>query len=150
VHPAKTEVRFRNSDAIFRVVQRTVRRTLIDHAPIPHLQPSTPASAWQPSFDAHEIAPSQLARLEQLRSLQPVKSAVDQGTVEQGSGIGDQGFAQAAGAETSAVVGGLSSAVEPPATNYQPPPTNYQLPPLRVIGQIGAMYVITKGRTGCT
>ena len=54
VHPAKTEVRFRNNDAIFRVVQRAVRRTLIDHAPIPQVQPSTPVSAWQPAFDTHE------------------------------------------------------------------------------------------------
>ncbi len=69
VHPAKTEVRFRNSDVIFRVVQRAVRRTLIDHAPIPQVQPSTPVSAWQPSFDTHEVPSSQLARLEQLRSL---------------------------------------------------------------------------------
>ncbi|HTP07717.1 MAG TPA: DNA mismatch repair endonuclease MutL [Anaerolineae bacterium] len=129
VHPAKTEVRFRSSDAIFRAVQRTVRRTLIEHAPIPQVQPSTPTPAWQPSFDTHE-APSQLARLEQLRSLQSVQS-----TSNQGSGIGDQG------SETFAVVSGPSSVVELPAANYQ-------LPPLRVIGQIGAMYVIAEGPDG--
>jgi DNA mismatch repair protein MutL len=135
VHPAKTEVRFRSSDAIFRVVQRTVRRTLIDHAPIPQVQPSTPISAWQPSFDTHE-ATSQLARLEQLRSLQPVQSAVDRG-----SGIEDHGLVQVARPETPIAVGGPSSVVEPPVTNNQ-------LPPLRVIGQIGAMYVITEGPDG--
>jgi DNA mismatch repair protein MutL len=135
VHPAKTEVRFRSSDAIFRVVQRTVRRTLIDHAPIPQVQPSTPASAWQPSFDTHE-APSQLARLEQLRSLQPVQSSVNQG-----SGIGDQGTGQAASS-------GQQEFDKLPAANSQPLATNYQLPPLRVIGQIGAMYVIAEGPDG--
>jgi len=136
VHPAKTEVRFRSSDAIFRVVQRSVRRTLIDHAPIPQVQPSTPASTWQPSFDTHEAPSSHLARLEQLRSLQPVQSSVDRG-----SGIGDQGFAQVRGPETPTVVGGPSSEVEPPVANNQ-------LPPLRVIGQIGALYVIAEGPDG--
>jgi DNA mismatch repair protein MutL len=135
VHPAKTEVRFRSSDAIFRVVQRTVRRTLIDHAPIPQVQPSTPISAWQPSFDTH-AAPSQLARLEQLRSLQPVQSASDQR-----SGIGEQGS------------GPVTSSVQPasyqlPTANDQQPTLNYQLPPLRVIGQIGALYVIAEGPDG--
>jgi DNA mismatch repair protein MutL len=141
VHPAKTEVRFRNSDAIFRVVQRTVRRTLIDHAPIPQVQPSTPVSTWQPSFDTHEVPSSHLARLEQLRSLQPVKSSVDQRSVDQGSGIGDQGFAQVVRSEASTLASDLSATVEPPATSYQ-------LPPLRVIGQIGAMYVIAEGPDG--
>ena len=75
VHPAKTEVRFRNNDAIFRVVQRAVRRTLIDHAPIPQVQPSTPVSAWQPAFDTHEDGAA--ARLEKLRALQPVERTVD-------------------------------------------------------------------------
>jgi DNA mismatch repair protein MutL len=140
VHPAKTEVRFRNSDAIFRVVQRTVRRTLIDHAPIPQVQPSTPVSAWQPSFDTHE-APSQLARLEQLRSLQAVQSTVNHGSGigEQGAGIGVQGVTQER--ETSIAVDGLSSVLTPPIISYQ-------LPPLRVIGQIGAMYVIAEGPDG--
>jgi DNA mismatch repair protein MutL len=135
VHPAKTEVRFRSSDAIFRVVQRAVRRTLIDHAPIPQVQPSTPISAWQPSFDTH-AAPSQLARLEQLRSLQPVQSASDQR-----SGIGEHGS------------GPVTSSVQPvpyqlPTANDQQPTLNYQLPPLRVIGQIGALYVIAEGPDG--
>jgi len=113
-----------------------VRRTLIDHAPIPQVQPSTPASTWQPSFDTYEAPSSHLARLEQLRSLQPVQSSVDRG-----SGIGDQGFAQVRGPETPTVVGGPSSEVEPPVANNQ-------LPPLRVIGQIGALYVIAEGPDG--
>jgi DNA mismatch repair protein MutL len=136
VHPAKTEVRFRSSDAIFRAVQRTVRRTLIDHAPIPQVQPSTPTSAWQPSFDTHE-ALSQLARLEQLRSLQPVQTTVDRGSVNQET-------VQDAGSKKQEATAGDQLLT----TNNQLPTTNYQLPPLRVIGQIGAMYVIAEGPDG--
>jgi DNA mismatch repair protein MutL len=127
VHPAKTEVRFRNNDAIFRVVQRAVRRTLIDHAPIPQVQPSTPVSAWQPTFDTHED--SAAARLEKLRSLQPVERTVSS-------------------AQPSAVSNQPAASSQPLATNDQPLTTNYQLPPLRVIGQIGAMYIITEGPEG--
>ncbi|HSD82415.1 MAG TPA: DNA mismatch repair endonuclease MutL [Anaerolineae bacterium] len=133
VHPAKTEVRFRNSDAIFRVVQRTVRRTLVDHAPIPQVQPSTPVSAWQPAFDTHDLPSSQLARLEQLRSLQPVERDQSSVVSSQLSANGDQP---------------LSASSQLPTASSQLPTAIYQLPPLRVIGQIGATYVITEGPDG--
>ncbi len=147
VHPAKTEVRFRNSDMIFHTVQRTVRRTLLEHAPVPQVQPSTPVSAWQPVFDTH-TAPSQIARLEHLRSLQPVQSSTEQKSANQRSEIGDQRSGQATETEAPAVVGSLSSEVEPPTADSQLPITHYQLPPLRVIGQIGATYLIAEGPDG--
>jgi DNA mismatch repair protein MutL len=50
VHPAKAEVRFKNSDQVFRGVQRAVRRALLAYSPIPsignHLY-------WQHSQDTH-------------------------------------------------------------------------------------------------
>ncbi len=139
VHPAKTEVRFRNNDAIFRVVQRAVRRTLIDHAPIPQVQPSTPVSAWQPAFDTH--ADSAAARLEKLRALQPVEHEARSRMQDMPSQERDQS------AEDSAFRIPPSE-IARPATSDQPFAASNQLPPLRVIGQIGAMYIITEGPEG--
>jgi DNA mismatch repair protein MutL len=136
VHPAKTEVRFRNNDVIFRVVQRAVRRTLIDHAPIPQVQPSMPVSAWQPAFDTH--ADSAAIRLEKLRALQPVQQ--DSRSEKQESGFDYEPLSTSSQQPTATN--------QPPAASNQPLTTNYQLPPLRVIGQIGAMYIITEGPEG--
>jgi len=44
VHPAKTEVRFRRPDMVFGAVQKTVRRTLLAHLPVPEIRP---APTWE-------------------------------------------------------------------------------------------------------
>ncbi len=44
VHPAKSEIKFRRRDVVFRAVQRAVRNALLLHAPIPNVTAS--ASGW--------------------------------------------------------------------------------------------------------
>jgi len=51
VHPAKAEVRFREQDVVFSVVQRVVRSTLLGQAPAPSigLSTSSAAGSWENS-----------------------------------------------------------------------------------------------------
>ena len=48
VHPAKAEIRLRDSRQVFEQVQRSVRRALLSYAPMPQ---APVASTWQPSLD---------------------------------------------------------------------------------------------------
>ncbi|MDH7488259.1 MAG: DNA mismatch repair endonuclease MutL [Anaerolineae bacterium] len=43
VHPAKSEVRFRNPSLVFSKTQRAVRRVLVAHAPVPEMHMPQPA-----------------------------------------------------------------------------------------------------------
>ena len=63
VHPAKTEVRFRRANTVFGAVQRTVRRALIDQAPVPgasHFN-SFGASDWPSHGDKQAYPRGELA-----------------------------------------------------------------------------------------
>ncbi len=48
VHPAKTEIKFRDDGTVFAAVQRAVRRTLVQQAPVPQIEEV--ATAHRPSI----------------------------------------------------------------------------------------------------
>jgi len=53
VHPAKTEVRFKNENQVFALVQKNVRQTLVQYAPVPNVSAPTPTTinkSSDPSF----------------------------------------------------------------------------------------------------
>ena len=53
VHPAKTEVRFKNENQVFTLVQKNVRQTLVQYAPVPNVSTPTPTTinkSSDPSF----------------------------------------------------------------------------------------------------
>ena len=120
VHPAKAEVRFRNSDKAFSLVQRATRRALLAYAPVPQVAPQ---NLWGSASS-------------QPRTIDPVWSL----------------------AHHELGVDSRESTVIPPGT---PPLTTDDsrlttpetlphsgVPLLRLIGQIGATYLVAEGPDG--
>ena len=126
VHPAKAEVRFRYADAAFSAVERTVRKTLTANAPIPH------------------FAPRQWSLGGEERSNQPPFSS-DWGAFAAAgqSPSTTQPPTFAAGPEQPI----LSDLAGPLPPGQQPLPAS-DVPLLRVIGQVGAAYIVAEGPDG--
>ena len=122
VHPAKAEVRFRSPDKAFSFVQRSTRRALLAYAPIPQLAPQ---NLWG--------APSQPAQFDPAWSLahdfENQKQDLDGGMQPVGIDL------------------------QSPTFNPQSSILNQQssipsVPLLRLIGQIGATYLVAEGPDG--
>jgi DNA mismatch repair protein MutL len=143
VHPAKTQVRFRDGDAIFRAVQRAIRHTLLDQTGVPQMQSASnpkDGTNWPGAWPT----PEQVLRHAQLRALgkqtsqhtAPSPPRATQFTLDQElSQAGTQGKDAA------------SHAVAPSSPTAAPS-SPHQVPPLRVVGQLGLTYMIAEGPKG--
>jgi DNA mismatch repair protein MutL len=138
VHPTKIEVRFRNSNKVFGAVQKAVRSTLIEESPVrsmgtwavPRQTPAAPG--WSGELDEN-------AFVRRHNDPQP----------EFGFNWAPPAVRPDAG-ETATSASSAQSVYQPiPAT--QPPTADLgggKLPIMRVVGQIGAAYIITEGPDG--
>jgi len=119
VHPAKAEVRFRDQDKVFSFVQRSVRKALLAYSPVPNVAPSL--------WGATRTVPSE----------------------ERSSSVGlDWAIAhdEPMGSDQLPVkneeVGGQHSALGTGQQSFE------RVPLLRLVGQIGATYLVAEGPDG--
>ncbi len=124
VHPAKAEVRFRTPDRIFGFVLRSTRRALLAYAPVPQMPPQNLWGTADPGLAPNpEHGSSNLEGRPQM----------------------DPGWFLAHEAPTSGTSPALATDNVQPVT--QPLAFN-KVPLLRLIGQIGATYLVAEGPDG--
>ena len=137
VHPTKAEVRFRAPDAIFSAVQRAVRGTVVGQSPAPSVQgghfTSGPAEGWQ-------------ERRETLLKLgrRPAAYQPDLGLDLHEPGQHGGQVPTQPGALLGSDVPDDVVLPEGPGRPSQP----RTLPMLRVLGQVGATYIVAEGPAG--
>ncbi|HML20196.1 MAG TPA: DNA mismatch repair endonuclease MutL [Aggregatilinea sp.] len=140
VHPTKAEVRFRAPEAVFSAVQRAVRRAVVDQAPVPPIGGDpyqNVEEGWRPAPQnrpdprpLRTMVPGEEQLRMELRSLDPGRFAHQRADYPM-----------------------------PTRPQPQPKPTEIPdsvgrparprtLPILRVIGQVGAMYIVAEGPAG--
>jgi len=125
VHPAKAEVRFRDQERIFSFVQRSVRKALLAYSPVPNVAPTL----WGTARTA--FAPS-----ESRSSVRLDWAIAHDEPVAESRGQSPETGEQLSASSTKNVVGsGQQSTFE-------------RIPLLRLIGQIGATYLVAEGPDG--
>ncbi|HZW03558.1 MAG TPA: DNA mismatch repair endonuclease MutL [Anaerolineaceae bacterium] len=112
VHPAKAEVRFRNPDRVFTMVQRGVKRALLAYSPVPELnRPTWTTLPWGDAPRSIDLA--------------------------WGNTVSDTEPADLPEGE----------AEETPAGDTPELPSG-QIPLLRLVGQVGAKFLVAEGPDG--
>ncbi|MGB8644743.1 MAG: DNA mismatch repair endonuclease MutL [Anaerolineae bacterium] len=132
VHPTKQQVRFREPGDVYTMVQRTVRRALTAHTPIPVLGTNT--AGRPPATDGdHRESPWDQPRPEGV-PLGPTANS------DRKESSWDQPLTATAGSP-------LETSSQPSLpTVHAPLPA--AVPMLRVIGQIASTYIIAEGPDG--
>ncbi len=134
VHPTKAEVRFRSAEAVFSAVQRAIRHAIAGQAPVP----SVNLRADEGEGFGRSLGAWGAVRVpESDRQLDLGMNVFDAGRRSQQIGERSQ-FAGPVYPAMPAIGNTLDGAPASPRT----------LPPLRVLGQVGASYIVAEGPAG--
>ena len=137
VHPAKAEVRFRNQDKVFSFIQRSVRKALLAYSPVPNVAPSL----WGTTHTV-QARPTGNAGVDWAIAHDEKLQVNSEQLADRDQRI-----------ETQSQVPGFESAsVNSPLSRGNPAglvtTTRTAIPLLRLIGQIGATYLVAEGPDG--
>ena len=135
-HPAKAEIRFRRENQVFSAVQRAVRKTLTDHAPVPEVSHRSVTRTDAPGYSHGPRAgdPASFWPTRPFAASQPAQPPPS-GAVGSHSEAALDFFRPHTDAPTP----------ETPAQNLTP---KNALPALRVLGQVHSAYVVAEGPDG--
>ncbi|MEO8355933.1 MAG: DNA mismatch repair endonuclease MutL [Chloroflexota bacterium] len=127
VHPAKAEVRFRNQDRIFSFVQRSVRKALLAYSPVPNVA----SSLWGTTHTLPGEPPPHVGLDWSIGHDEEI--SVGGGPLSVYSG-------QLPAANSLSQIENRKSEIDSPSFAA--------IPLLRLIGQIGATYLVAEGPDG--
>src|ERR1700752_1166811 len=131
VHPTKAEVRFRNQDKVFSFVQRSIRKALLAYSPVPNVAPSLWGTTRTIQAEPRGNAGVDWAIAHDEKLHVPT---------EQPLANGDQRLEISTPRE--------APGLESPSANSQFSTATAHIPLLRLIGQIGATYLVAEGPDG--
>jgi DNA mismatch repair protein MutL len=144
VHPAKAQVRFKSQDRVFSFVQRSARRALLAYSPVPAMPPTQ--NLWGSSSNQSPVSSGQF-------------SGTNGQPVWRESAGPSAGLEWALGHDANVEVGMRNDEFVEPVANQQNTSgttssienrqsSMINLPLLRLVGQVGATYLIAEGPDG--